>query len=248
MNNFIEKELYLGYKHDLIKAIYSNINRKEKKAYYAINTDCMLKYWTDKEYQQIINRHDCLAYVDGMGVIFAQKILKLPYAKERIATTDLFPSMMEFLEKKGCRIRIFLLGGEGNTAELVRENFKLEYPNVDIVGTHHGYFNKEKDSITIINLINSLKVDVLFVGFGNPMQEKWVNQYYDLLQTNSIITCGGLFDYYSNNVKRAPIFMQRIGLEWFYRLLQEPKRLYKRYIFGNIKYLFKIFQLKINRN
>ncbi|MGN7476662.1 WecB/TagA/CpsF family glycosyltransferase [Solibacillus silvestris] len=245
MMSFIEKELFLESKHALLDVIITNTKQKKKKAYYAINADCMLNYWKDNEYCKIINETENVVYVDGMGVIYAQKFLKLHPAKERIATTDLFPALVEVLHNCNSDIRIFLLGGEKDTAKRVKNNMLKKYPKVNIVGTHHGYFNKMEESANVINLINSLNVDILFVGFGNPVQEKWVHSHFDFLQANTVITCGGLFDYYSNNVKRAPLFMQKLGFEWLYRFLQEPRRLYRRYIFGNVSYLSKVFYLKL---
>lgn len=245
MRTFIEKDLYLGSQFELINLIVKNTKNNIKIAYYAINSDCMLKYWNDLEYKKIIDNKNNISYVDGMGVIYAQKILNLPVAKERIATTDLFPELMNYLNIHKIDIKIFLLGGETTTAETVKKNFLEIYPDVNIVGTHHGYFNKETDSKSIIDLINSLEVDVLFVGFGNPLQEKWVEKHFLSLKVNTIITCGGLFDYYANNVKRAPIILRKTGFEWLFRLLQEPKRLYKRYIYGNFNYVVKVLFMKL---
>ncbi|WP_169716190.1 WecB/TagA/CpsF family glycosyltransferase [Ureibacillus manganicus] len=206
----------------------------------------MLNYWRDDVYQDIINQKDSIVYVDGMGVIYAQKLLKLPVAKERIATTDLFPALCNYLNETKSPLRIFLIGGSDGTAENVMDRFFIQYPNVHIVGTHHGYFDKRSSS-KVIKYINSHKVDILFVGFGNPIQEKWVHQHFHRLRVCTFITCGGLFDYYANNVKRAPLFMQKIGLEWLYRLVQEPRRLFKRYIFGNIKYVWKVMRMKLSK-
>ena len=243
MKNFIEKELFLGGEDELLEQIVSNSKQKIKKSYYAINSDCMLNYWKNEDYRRIINLHESLVYVDGMGIIYAQKILKLPVAKERIATTDLFPALFEKLNGEKSDLRVFLLGGEPGTAAKVQQKFLKKYPEARIVGTHHGYFDP-LESFNVINLINSLNVDILFVGFGNPKQEKWVHDYYDFLEATTFITCGGLYDYYSNNVKRAPVLMQKTGFEWLFRLVQEPRRLYKRYIFGNFKYILKVLQLK----
>lgn len=245
MRTFIEKDLYLGSRLELINLIVKNTNGNIKKAYYAINSDCMLKYWNDLKYREIINNSDNISYVDGMGVIYAQKVLKLPVAKERIATTDLFPELVNHLSVHKSDLRIFLLGGEKCTAEKVKKNFFKKYPDVNIVGTHHGYFDKINDSKRIINLINSLNVNILLVGFGNPIQEKWVEKHFTLLQANTIITCGGLFDYYANNVKRAPLIFQKTGFEWLFRLIQEPRRLYKRYVYGNFNYVVMVLSMKL---
>ncbi|MCM3386884.1 WecB/TagA/CpsF family glycosyltransferase [Ureibacillus chungkukjangi] len=246
MRNYIEKELYLNTQKQLVELIVSNIESRRKQTYYAINSDCMLQYWSDADYRKLINKEKNLVYVDGMGVIYAQKILKIPQAVERIATTDLFPALLDYLNRHKKPLRIFLLGGKGDTAERVKSNFANRYPHTEIVGTHHGYFDKIADSKQIINDINAQNIDILFVGFGNPVQEKWVDEYFDSLQVQAIITCGGLFDYYANNVKRAPLFMQKLGFEWLFRLMQEPRRLFKRYIFGNMKYIAKVFSIKLS--
>ncbi|MFY3792730.1 WecB/TagA/CpsF family glycosyltransferase [Ureibacillus sp. MALMAid1270] len=246
MKTFIEKDLFLGSMNEMVDLVISNSMKRMKVAYYAINSDCMLNYWRDADYREVIHQEHSFAYVDGMGVIFAQKMLKLPTAKERIATTDFFPALCGQLNGLESPMRIFLLGGSEGTAEKVKENFQMTYPNVQIVGTHHGYFDKENSS-EIITHVNSLQVDILFVGFGNPLQEKWVHRNFSELDVSTIMTCGGLFDYYANNVKRAPVFMQKVGLEWLFRLLQEPKRLYKRYIFGNIQYIWKVMCLKFRK-
>ncbi|PSL40758.1 N-acetylmannosaminyltransferase [Planomicrobium soli] len=247
MKKFIDREMFLGTQNDLLTLILDNITSRKKTSYYALNPDCMLKYWKDEEYRKIINNNENIVYVDGMGIIFSQKILNLPVAKERIATTDLFPALMEEIDKRQEEIRIFLLGGKGDTVKKVAKTFSERYPGVQIVGFHHGYFDKNLESKKIIELVNQTKADILFVGFGNPVQEKWVNAHQKEIESLSIITCGGLFDYYSNNVKRAPLLMQKVGFEWLYRLSQEPFRLSRRYIFGNFSYLLKIASFKFTK-
>lgn len=246
VKSYIEKELYLNTQKELVELIVSNIETKRKQAYYAINSDCMLHYWSDSEYRKIINQQNSLVYVDGMGVIYAQRLLKLPQAVERIATTDLYPALLDYLNSHEKPIRIFLLGGKDDTAERTKNNSGKKYPKAYIAGTHHGYFDRDEESKQVIDYINTQNIDILFVGFGNPIQEKWVNEHYHSLQVGAIITCGGLFDYYANNVKRAPVFMQKLGFEWLYRLKQEPRRLFKRYIVGNIIYLVKVFSIKLS--
>lgn len=245
MGTFMERDMFLGTQIELIIEILENNNSNEKRSYYAINTDCMLKYWEDEEYRGIINQQENVVYADGMGIIFSQKLLKLPTASERIATTDLFPALMEEINIRQERKKIFLLGSKGDSAEKVRKAFTLKYPAVQFIGAHHGYFDKERESQRVIELINQAEPDILFVGFGNPMQEKWVNTYFHQINVPTIITCGGLFDYYAQNVKRAPLIMQKTGFEWLYRLYQEPSRLFRRYVFGNLSFLIKLTVLKL---
>lgn len=248
MNPFIDRELFLGTQHDLLDVILTKVSAGEKTIYYALNADCMLMYWKDESYRTIINKLENMVYVDGMGVIFAQRLLSLPTAKERIATTDLFPSLMEKMNDHTRDMKVFFLGSKDDTAEKVLTSFSKKYANVQFVGCHHGYFELETESHPVIAAINQTEADILFVGLGNPVQEKWVDIHQKELNVSAIITCGGLFDYYSNNVKRAPLFMQERGFEWLFRLSQEPQRLFGRYVFGNFHYVMRVLSLRMMNN
>lgn len=241
--SFFGIDVFLNKKEDLINAIFDDIDLNEKRAYYAINPDCILRAKDDREYYDILKGKKNQVYVDGQWIINTQKFLNLPVARERIATTDLFPEMLNIAKKYNRKVKIFLLGGKEGTTERVIKNMKKVYKEVNFVGSYHGYFDKKLSS-EVIEYINKCNPEILFVGFGCPVQEKWVNENIDKINANVFITCGGLFDYYAENVKRAPIWMQENGLEWLFRLIQEPKRLFKRYIFGNIKYLSYIMYLK----
>lgn len=242
--SFFGIDVFLNKKKDLINAIFEDIDSNKKRAYYAINPDCMLRAKDDRTYYNILKDKNNQVYIDGQWIINTQKILNLPVAVERIATTDLFPEMLNMADKYNRKVKIFLLGGTEGTAERVIKNMKNVYKEVDFVGSHHGYFDKMLNS-EVIEYINECNPEILFVGFGCPIQEKWVNENIDKINANIFITCGGLFDYYAENVKRAPRWMQKNGLEWLFRFIQEPKRLFKRYVFGNIRYLSSIFYIKL---
>lgn len=217
------------------------LNNKEKKKYFAINTDCYNIADRDEEYRNILLDNTNVIYVDGAGIIMGQKMTKGKVSEERIATTDLFIELLNHSNQH----KVYLLGGRKGTAEKVIENMKDKYPKVNFVGSYHGFFDKSK-SECVINDINEKKPDILFIGFGCPSQEKWVNDNFEDILATNFVTCGGLFDYYSDNVKRAPLWVQKAGLEWFFRFLQEPRRLFKRYFFGNTIFLLKIIRLKMN--
>lgn len=242
--DFFGIKLFLDSMDKLVNAIFNDIENNRKRAYYAINPDCLLIAQNNSKYAQILANEENQVYVDGKGIIYTQKILKLPTAIERIATTDLFPRIIEMSEVKHKKMKIFLLGGKPGVADKVIKNMSRDKLYVEFVGEHHGYFDKS-NSNEVIKLINKSNADILFVGFGCPIQEQWVDENFKSLNSKVIITCGGLYDYYSNNVRRAPLWMQKIGLEWLFRLIQEPKRLYKRYIFGNFIYITKILYIKI---
>lgn len=224
--------LFYGTMNDLAQNI---LNNKKKKKYFAINTDCYNIAVKDSEYQKIILNPNNEIYIDGSGILLGQKITKSKIAKERIATTDLFVDLLE----KANGNTFYLLGGTPGTAEKVIDNMQIKYPNAKLIGFHHGYFDKDRPE-EIIKDINMSSPDILLVGFGCPIQEKWVVKHFDKINAVNFITCGGLFDYYAENVKRAPKWMQKFSLEWLYRFFQEPNRLFKRYFFGNTKFLINM--------
>ncbi|MEH7611758.1 WecB/TagA/CpsF family glycosyltransferase, partial [Gottfriedia acidiceleris] len=242
--SFLGIDLFIGTQKELVENLIINTENKLKKCYFAINPDCVLKYFENEDYKKMLLNKENTIYVDGIGVIYTQKFLKLPVAKERIATTDLFHELIETLSNKKSNLKVFLLGGKGDTAKRVIDNFSQKYPNIKFCGYRDGFFTPEEED-NVIKQINNSRTDILFVGFGTPLQEKWIDKNYEKLNVKTFITCGGLFDYYSGNVKRAPSLVRKLGLEWLFRLGQEPKRLYKRYIFGNIKFLGKILLLKL---
>ena len=231
--------LFYGTMNQLTNYILKN---NEKKKYFAVNTDCYNIATKDSEYQKILLNPNHEIYVDGAGIILGQKITNSNISEQRIATTDLFIELL----KKSNGNTFYLLGGTPGTAEKVINNMQYKYPNTKFIGSHHGYFDKNQ-SDEIIEDINTCKPDILFVGFGCPHQEKWVFKNFDKINAVNFITCGGLFDYYSENVKRAPKWMQKIGLEWLFRFFQEPKRLFRRYFFGNIKFLLLMYLYKFRK-
>lgn len=230
--------LYYGKINDFT---YEILNNKMKRKYFAVNTDCYNIASKDKTYRDILLDPSHKIYVDGVGILMGQKITESKISKERIATTDLFTSLLEDAENH----TFFLLGGTPGTAEKVIDNLAEKYTNAKFVGSHHGYFSKDNSQV-VIDQINILKPDILLIGFGCPIQEKWVVDNFDYINAINFITCGGLFDYYSDNVRRAPKWVQKLGFEWLFRLFQEPSRLFKRYIYGNSKFLLTMLMKRLN--
>jgi N-acetylglucosaminyldiphosphoundecaprenol N-acetyl-beta-D-mannosaminyltransferase len=111
---------------------------------------------------------------------------------------------------------------------------------VTIAGTHHGYFNHATESEGIVDLVNRSSADILLVAFGVPLQEKWIAANHSRLQTSVCMGVGGLFDFYSGNTRRAPRWLRELGLEWVYRILQEPGRMWQRYVVGNPLFLYRV--------
>ena len=160
-----------------------------------------------------------LVVADGIGVIYGAKILGKPI-EHRIPGIDLAAAVMTEMAKE--KMTLFLLGAKPGVAEKAAENLKKDYPGLKIVGTHDGYF---KEDGPVIEKINEVKPNVIFVCLGSPRQEQWARDNLPKLQTHLCMCLGGSLDVFSGNVERAPKMFQKLGLEWFYRLLKEPSRI-----------------------
>ena len=130
----------------------------------------------------------------------------------------------------------------------MKKKLEEKYPYLNIVGTKSGYFDWASDSPGIVNEINDSKANILLVAFGVPLQEKWIDENINKLNSQVIMGVGGLFDFYSGQMKRAPKWMREVGMEWLFRLIKEPKRMWKRYIIGNPLFIYRVYKWKNKRN
>ncbi len=181
---------------------------------------------------------------DGYSIIYASKFLCNPL-KERIAGPDLMNEFILISNKK--KYKNFFLGSTKEVLNKMIENFNKKYNQLKISGYYSppfGEFSK-KENNKIITMINNSKTDILWVSFGCPKQEKWILDNLNHLHVPVSIGIGAAFDFHSELKKRAPKFIRKLKLEWFYRLLQEPKRLWKRYLFGGFSFLKIILKQKI---
>lgn len=172
---------------------------------------------------------------DGAGVQLGAMITRQS-VPQKIAFNIWFWNFLKFIEG---RYTIFLLGGTDDVNEESSKNFLIACPNLNIVGRHHGYFDKSDpgQSRSILALIEKCKPDILLIGFGQPIQEKWISENADNLHSKVIIACGGAFNFFAGRHPVAPWLIRKMCLEWLYRLSREPKRLFWRYTIGNIKFL-----------
>lgn len=177
---------------------------------------------------------------DGYSIVVGAKYLGTPL-KERVAGPDLMSEFMTISQQKG--YRNFFLGAADGVAAKMAENFLAKYPKLQISGIYSPPFGEfsEEEKRKIENMINESKSDVLWVSFGCPKQEWWILENEANLMVPVIAGIGAAFDFHSGNKKRAPLFMQKLRLEWLYRLFQEPGRLWKRYL-GGAKTYFKVLR------
>lgn len=200
------------------------------------NVDHIVKLESDEEFKKVYDEAS-LILTDGMPLVWISKIKKNPI-KEKISGSDLFPKICELAAQR--EYSVFLLGAAEGVAELAGRKLQEKYKGLNIVGTYspkYGFENDENEINNIVNIINYKKPDILAVGLGAPKQEKFIYKYRDKLNVPISLAIGASIDFEAGNIKRAPKWMQNYGLEWFYRLCKEPKRMFKRYIIDDMKIL-----------
>lgn len=186
----------------------------------APNVEFIMEAQKDKAFFDIL-RTAKLATPDSIGVEMAAKLQKKPL-KQRIPGQAYFRKILEVGEKEGWTF--YFLGGKGDTVDKAVENIEKIYPNIKIVGCHEGFFEKDSEE-KVIEEINQLQPNVLFVAMGAPRQEKWIFAHKNELKVDVAAGQGGTLDYEAGNIKRAPKWMQKIGLEWLWRLILQPSRI-----------------------
>ena len=185
---------------------------------------------------------------DGASIVKACKFLKAKsQPKERIAGWDLFQIEMDRLNKRGGKC--FFMGSSEKVLSLIKERAKVDYPNI-IVETYSPPYKPEfsdEDNAAIIKAINDANPDLLWIGMTAPKQEKWAYSHWNELNINCHCgTIGAVFDFYAGTAQRAPLWWQEHSLEWLYRLIKEPKRMWKRYLVGNVLFVINIFKEKFS--
>lgn len=176
-------------------------------------------------------------FADGSGMRLAAKVQGFEL-KDNINGTDMLPHLCQAAVK--ANKSIFLLGAKEGIAQKAAKNLKKQYPGLRIAGTRNGYF-KPDDSPYIVKEINETNPDIVLVATGSPNQERWINQWGQSLSCASVLAVGGLFDYFADAIPRAPMWMRELGLEWVWRLMQEPKTKFNRYVVGTPEFLLKLF-------
>ena len=206
-----------------------------KKSYIVpINVDVVMKIENDSELKRVVDNAD-MVLVDGKPLVWISKLHGIP-VKAKVSGSDLVPFLCEVAAEKG--YSIYILGGKAGIADQARKILKHKYPQIKIVGTYAPPFGFEKDEIElekINSMISSVHPDLLIVCFGCPKQEKWIYENYQKYDAKVSICAGATVDFLAGNVKRAPKWMSEHGLEWFYRFMQAPKRMFKRYFIEDVK-------------
>lgn len=206
-----------------------------------VNADCVNLAFKNDDYREVLATAP-LVLADGIGMKLAGRLFRRQF-RENLCGTDLFPQLCAALQGTGKSI--YLLGGRPGVARRVSQWITKNYPGTIVAGYRHGYFSPEEEP-QVVAQIAAAKADVLLVAFGAPRQDLWVHQHLAASGTKVALGVGGLFDFYSGRIPRAPQWVREIGMEWCYRMTREPGRLWKRYIVGNTVFLARALWLRWN--
>jgi N-acetylglucosaminyldiphosphoundecaprenol N-acetyl-beta-D-mannosaminyltransferase len=212
-------------------------------------TPCMVAYLNAHNFNlasktkklQRIFKKATLVYADGWGIVWAARILG-GYLPGRLTAKDFFADFCQVAQKRG--LKIFFLGGEQKVLDKMLGKLREKYPDLRIVGAASGYFNPQEEEV-IIGRINRVRPDFLVVGMGTPKQEYWLAGNLDRLKVKVAWCVGGLFDFVSGSKPACPRLLGDLGFEWLFRLITEPKRLWRRYLPGGFEFLVNVVRIKI---
>ena len=230
----------LSFQETLDK-IEKAIRDNEQIHHVVVNAGKIVAMRTDLELQKSVNSSD-LINADGQSVVWASRFLGKPL-KERVAGIDLMENIVKLSHIK--KYKIFFLGAKEEVVKSVVDRYSEEYSTDIIAGYRNGYFNLSQENEIVEHISNS-GANILLVAISSPTKENFLYRNKVILhRVNFIMGVGGSFDVVSGRVKRAPVWMQNAGLEWFYRFLQEPKRMWKRYLVGNTKFILMVLNERL---
>jgi N-acetylglucosaminyldiphosphoundecaprenol N-acetyl-beta-D-mannosaminyltransferase len=213
---------------------------KPAKIMYA-NIHTINLAFEDPTFRRTLNSAD-IVYCDGEGVRWAARFIGKPLP-QRMTGADWIWELCGMCERE--RLSIFLLGGANGIAERAAVRLQAKLPDLKIAGTHHGFFLKSgKENHELIDYINKKDPDILMVGFGSPIQEKWIQDNFEKLKPCVVWAVGALWDFISGSVPRGPRCMVENGMEWLFRFLLEPRRMWRRYIIGNSTFVRNVLKEK----
>ena len=211
-----------------LRLIFSKVEAGAKASFAFVNADCLNVAHRSLAYEYVLARQDAV-FADGSGVAFAARMQGRRF-RENVNGTDMFPLLCAQAAEHGASL--FLLGGREGIAAKAAKTMQDAYPGLKIAGTRTGFFLPEEEP-AVIQAIADSKADILLVAFGVPLQEFWIDRNRNSLTPPVCIGVGGLFDFYSGRISRAPQVLRTYGCEWMWRLYKEPSRLWRRYIVGN---------------
>lgn len=227
----------------LERSILSAVDNGDPRVYAYVNVHAINIARRDVQFRNFLNSA-AVTYCDGEGVRLGARLLgkRLPH---RTVLTYWVWDLCQLLELNG--LSIYLLGGRNEVVTKAVQNLRDRFQNLKIAGFHHGYIMKTgEESRRVVEEINNSEADILFVGFGMPLQECWIESNISSLRPAVILPSGSMIDYVAGEKHSAPSWMAECGFEWLYRLWREPRRLWRRYLIGNPQFLIRILAQRLH--
>jgi N-acetylglucosaminyldiphosphoundecaprenol N-acetyl-beta-D-mannosaminyltransferase len=242
--DFLGLKIHPWSRRETIDLIESNIiERKHNFQHIVVNAAKIVYAQKNELLRNSINNSD-IVNIDGMAVVWALRLLGYN-VPERVSGIDLFQNLLDLASGKG--YKVFFLGAKPDVIQRMVNNLIKRYNNLHIVGFHHGYFSEKEEKEIVLKIVKS-HPDMLFLGITSPKKEIFLNRYTNKMNVPFSMGVGGSFDILSGITKRAPFWMQNIGLEWLYRIYQEPRRMWKRYLVTNTIFIYLVFKALLTGN
>ena len=224
---------------ELLRMILGFTEDGERHRVAYVNAHVLNQTFTNPDLRRALEASD-LIYCDGYGVRLAARLIGLP-VPHRMTGADWIWGAASLCQESGRSL--YLLGSDPGAAGAAAAALRKWYPRLVVSGTHHGYFEVgSPHSERVLEHIAENRPDVLLVGMGTPQQELWVDRYYDHVDASVVWTVGALFDYLSGRTPRAPHWLADHGFEWIFRLMIEPRRMWRRYLLGNPAFLWRVWE------
>jgi len=221
-----------------VSYIENKISNNEFTQHAVVNVAKLVNMRNDDELAKSVEACD-VVNIDGMGVVWGARLCG-HHVPERVSGIDIFHNLLLMSSKRD--FPIFLLGAEEDIVTKAADVVNTQHPNLNVAGYHHGYFWDDEEAV--VKKIKQSGAKLLFVAITSPKKENFINKWQDELGVDFVMGVGGTFDVIAGKVKRAPKWMQNNGLEWLYRVIQEPGRMWKRYLITNSVYIYLILKEK----
>jgi N-acetylglucosaminyldiphosphoundecaprenol N-acetyl-beta-D-mannosaminyltransferase len=216
---------------ETVELVDAAIRENRKLRQVSMNVAKLVKMRSDEELRQDVQNADIIG-IDGMGIVFGMRLMGVD-VPERVAGIDLLNRLLELCALKG--YRPFFLGASEDVVVTASQRTLRQHPGIAFAGVHHGYFKRDEEAEIVADIERS-GAHCLFLGMPTPAKERFLARYGTQLSTPFIMGVGGSFDVIAGHVKRAPSWVQRLGMEWAYRVYQEPRRMWKRYAVTNTQF------------
>lgn len=237
MKKFLGYNLYPLTFEETKEKIIGFLKEDKKRIITAINPEKIVRSLSDKKLKEILENSDLLL-PDGYGIVVASKILGIG-VKERITGIDMYEALLEYGNR--ANLSIYFLGAKEESVRGVVGRVKKEYSGINIAGFHNGFFNSPEE---ILDDMKDKKFDILFVAMGTPKQEYFIFDNFKNINAKIFIGVGGSFDVFSGKIKRAPKIIRKLGLEWLYRFILEPKKRFPRVLLL-FKFIFLVLKERL---